>query len=94
MGISCGSWTVMMGFVLWTSTAAGQDGQDAARVNFECEIAPILAARCIECHGPDKQKEGLRLDRAAFTISTRRSFTCLGWIARDGRTTTRGSSAA
>ncbi len=64
MGSNCGFWTVMMGFVLGVSTAAGQDGQDAAKVNFEREIAPILAAHCIECHGPDQQKEGLRLDRA------------------------------
>lgn len=25
-------------------------------------VAPILQGRCVECHGPDKQKGGLRLD--------------------------------
>jgi hypothetical protein len=29
---------------------------------FEKQIRPLLAARCFECHGPSKQKGGLRLD--------------------------------
>jgi hypothetical protein len=29
---------------------------------FEREVRPILEERCFECHGPDKQKGGLRLD--------------------------------
>ena len=34
---------------------------------FEKEIRPILAETCYECHGPDKQESGLRLDsKAAF----------------------------
>jgi len=31
-------------------------------VNFERDIRPLLHARCIECHGLEKQKGGLRLD--------------------------------
>ncbi len=34
---------------------------DAERF-FETEVRPMLAARCLECHGPDKQEAGLRLD--------------------------------
>jgi mono/diheme cytochrome c family protein len=30
---------------------------------FEKEVRPILKERCFECHGPDKQKGGLRLDQ-------------------------------
>ncbi|MDG1983064.1 MAG: DUF1549 domain-containing protein, partial [Planctomycetota bacterium] len=45
-------------------------GQDAAgEVSFEREVAPILAARCIECHGPEKQKQGLRLDQRAAAFA-------------------------
>jgi len=33
------------------------------RVDFETEIRPLLTARCLACHGPDKQWGGLRLDR-------------------------------
>ena len=29
---------------------------------FESKIRPVLASECIECHGADKQKGGLRLD--------------------------------
>jgi mono/diheme cytochrome c family protein len=32
---------------------------------FEKRVRPILAERCFSCHGPDKQKGGLRLDSAA-----------------------------
>ena len=40
---------------------------DAAQVKFfETEIRPLLAEGCYECHGPDKQKGGLRLDHIDF----------------------------
>ena len=34
----------------------------AAKVDFDKQIAPILLARCISCHGPKEQKGDLRLD--------------------------------
>jgi hypothetical protein len=33
-------------------------------VDFAGQVAPLLQARCLDCHGPDKAKGGLRLDRA------------------------------
>jgi len=33
--------------------------------HFEKEVRPILLKRCIGCHGPEKQKAGLRLDSKA-----------------------------
>ncbi len=33
-----------------------------AKVDFNKEIAPILAASCVKCHGPERQKAKLRLD--------------------------------
>jgi hypothetical protein len=40
----------------------------AASVDFSREIEPLLAEHCVKCHGPEKQKGGLRLDvkAAAF----------------------------
>jgi cytochrome c553/mono/diheme cytochrome c family protein len=36
---------------------------DAAKIeHFEAKIRPILVEHCIQCHGPKKQKGGLRLD--------------------------------
>ena len=34
----------------------------AVAVDFERDIQPLFADRCIKCHGPEKQKGGLRLD--------------------------------
>ena len=33
-----------------------------AKVAFARDIQPLLADRCVKCHGPEKQKGGLRLD--------------------------------
>ena len=34
-------------------------------VSFVADVLPILQARCVECHGPDKVKGSLRMDTAA-----------------------------
>ena len=36
--------------------------EDQTTVDFSAAIRPILARHCVGCHGPDKQKGGLRLD--------------------------------
>src|SRR5213593_821249 len=33
------------------------------KVDFNRDIRPLFENRCYECHGPKKQKSGLRLDR-------------------------------
>jgi hypothetical protein len=40
----------------------------APAVDFARDVRPILAAHCYECHGPDKQKGGLRLDARATAL--------------------------
>jgi hypothetical protein len=42
--------------------SAGDDGTTHA-IDFTRDIRPIIAARCLTCHGPEKQRSGLRLDR-------------------------------
>jgi hypothetical protein len=39
-----------------------------AAVDFNRDIKPILADRCYECHGSQKQRSGLRLDRKADAL--------------------------
>ena len=39
--------------------------EKAAAVDFDRDVKPIFAKHCVSCHGPDKQKRGLRLDRKA-----------------------------
>ncbi|HEY3897207.1 MAG TPA: PSD1 and planctomycete cytochrome C domain-containing protein [Chthoniobacter sp.] len=36
---------------------------------FEKQVRPVLEESCFKCHGPDKQKGGLRLDRKADMMS-------------------------
>ena len=38
---------------------------EAERVDFSRDIQPLLAKRCVACHGPDTQEGGLRLDEQA-----------------------------
>ena len=52
-----------IGVVQGVATAAPGD------VDFAAEILPILDARCFRCHGPDKQKSGLRLDTRAAALA-------------------------
>jgi hypothetical protein len=45
------------GVALWPLAARA-----AAPVDFTRDVAPIFEANCTDCHGEDKQKNGLRLD--------------------------------
>lgn len=54
-----------------TSGGSSADGVSAPEArgrhaDFESTIQPIFTARCVKCHGPDKEKGGLRLDTAAM----------------------------
>src|SRR5690242_5684760 len=40
----------------------------ADREFFESKVRPVLANHCFECHGPTKQKAGLRLDSRAAVL--------------------------
>ena len=44
--------------------AAPPSAQDAA-AEYATHIKPLLAGRCVACHGPLRQQQGLRLDTAA-----------------------------
>ena len=45
----------------WGTAAAAEPGAEALKF-FETKVRPILAENCFKCHGPAKQKGGLRLD--------------------------------
>ena len=46
---------------VFMAAARASDGPDPVDL-FEKEVRPVLVENCIRCHGPDKQKGGLRLD--------------------------------
>ena len=62
------------------ATAGASAGTDADRlsrlsrlarfdpIDFERDIAPILAAKCLPCHGPEKERSGYRLDVRAIAL--------------------------
>jgi mono/diheme cytochrome c family protein len=47
--------------------ATAEEPRDAADV-FRRDVQPILTAHCVECHGPNKQENGLRLDFGAAIL--------------------------
>jgi hypothetical protein len=57
-------------FALASTSARGGDSgpPPARRVDFARDVRPILARHCLGCHGPSKQKSGLRLDRKAAAL--------------------------
>jgi hypothetical protein len=38
------------------------------RIDFERDVRPLLVQHCYACHGPDRQRAGLRLDRKADAL--------------------------
>ena len=50
-----------MSLFSWQTALAAQSDFDF----FEQHIRPVLVAECVECHGAEKQKAGLRLDSRA-----------------------------
>ncbi|MBI4658014.1 MAG: PSD1 domain-containing protein [Verrucomicrobia bacterium] len=48
--------------------AARVHSQPSQKVDFVRDIQPVFVKRCSECHGPDKQKGGLRLDLKAQAL--------------------------
>ena len=49
----------------------GEDGARSADapIDFETEVRPLLVRACVECHGPQKQEGGLRLDNRAAALN-------------------------
>ena len=39
------------------------------RIDFDRDVRPIFAKHCVSCHGPEKQRGGLRLDRKADALT-------------------------
>ena len=56
-------WLAIGLFVCSSLSARGADPVERDVEFFEKKIRPLLAQHCYECHGPDVQESGLRLDR-------------------------------
>ncbi len=56
-----------VGFLLACGLQAAGPAAPAV-IDFHRDIEPIFVKRCSECHGPDMQKAGLRLDQRASAV--------------------------
>src|SRR5215471_4519633 len=65
LGMRIMAW-IMAGALASAASAASARG--AERVDFEREVRSILAEQCVSCHGPEKHKGGLRLDRKELAL--------------------------
>lgn len=61
-------WLAGLALCFCFSPPASADPGAGKPVDYKKEIAPILASRCLECHGPEKQRGGYRLDSRALAI--------------------------
>jgi cytochrome c553 len=53
---------ILSGLALMAAPALALDSNSPENRFFESRIRPLFEESCIECHGPEKQKGGLRLD--------------------------------
>ena len=52
----------MLGGGMFTRAVAVGSEANASAIGFEADIRPLLIAKCGDCHGPETQESGLRLD--------------------------------
>src|SRR5207237_15693 len=57
-------------FLIRSGPLAAQSPQVLTKVDFATDIQPILRQHCVECHGPDKQRAGMRLDRKSSALKS------------------------
>jgi len=60
---------VVLVVALAVSGGKTPSAQPAKPVDFARDVKPVLAKHCVACHGPDKQRGDLRLDRRADALA-------------------------
>ncbi len=60
-------------YLLLTALVSQRTNADERGDFFETHVRPLLLEKCIECHGPKKQEQGIRLDRRADVFSAKAS---------------------
>ncbi len=61
---------LVVAFLLVSQNASGQD----LPTSFKVKVTPLIAAHCVECHGPDVQKANLRLDNLPPDLRDQRTL--------------------
>src|SRR4051794_17995142 len=65
--VRSGPWASMLALAAILSTAGAARAEGPP--DFDRDIRPIFKDRCVSCHGPLKQKGGLRLDAGALVVA-------------------------
>ena len=63
---------MLLSLALLTSVRADEpqpQGPESSQVDFQKDVAPILAQHCVDCHGPDLQMADLRLDQRKLALA-------------------------
>jgi hypothetical protein len=70
-GVKCAGWLLAIALAspLETRLALARQDDPVAHEFFEKTIRPLLSDRCCGCHGPEKSKNGLRLDTRAGMLT-------------------------
>jgi cytochrome c553 len=58
-------WALLVAAAAWPQAVSAQAPSAQAAEFFEARVRPVLADNCFSCHGPKRQRGGLRLDSAA-----------------------------
>ena len=53
--------TLIFAFLLVVTSLIG-------KIDFDEDVLPLLQDYCIDCHGPEKQKSGFRVDRRVHLL--------------------------
>ncbi len=60
---------LMLFWVTCANTPVASAAPPDATAHFEKKVRPVLVEKCVSCHGPDKQKGGLRVDSRAALLA-------------------------
>ena len=67
--------------ILVGMTAAARASAEEAKIDFATKIKPIFSARCYGCHGAEKQKGKLRLDKRSGVFKSDKD----AWVIKPGQ---------
>src|SRR5262245_47937152 len=63
------SWLQMLPLLAGLASLTIPEARSAGAVDFKRDIQPIFENRCYECHGPQKNKGGVRFDRRSTVFN-------------------------
>lgn len=70
MRLKRSTWLLVLSVCALQAVRVLADPGSGPAIDFKKEIEPLLKARCVECHGPDKQRGGYRIDSRALATDS------------------------